>query len=46
MNDSSKLSYVASLLYSIRKDIVQLGDLGERFVIEYTGKVGFKSALS
>ena len=45
MHDSSKFSYVSSLLFSIRKDLVQLGELGEKFIIQYTGKVGYKSVL-
>jgi hypothetical protein len=45
MQASSNLSYVASLLFSIRQNLVQFGELGEKFVMMYTGKAGFKSVL-
>ena len=43
MQGNSKLSYVSSLLFTIRKDLVLLGESAEKFIVLYTGKPGFKS---
>jgi hypothetical protein len=43
MQESDKVSYISSLLFAIRSDLIALGKSAEKFIALYTGMQSFKS---